>query len=236
MKLVKPNNAILLVSDITKGMKSIGSKSLLNISKASTVIEYQIQYLKKFYNPIDIYICVGFEHEKIIKITNKYKNIHYIYHDEYETDNQTGSLVHCLKNTNINNALVINNGVLLLDKMPIDSDLTSIFITNKILKTDFDIGSSNQTDIRYLFYDLPNKWLECIFLNNESITKILEISKKTHYKKLFLFEMINLLIENGIKIHTTNIKNNLPIKINTIKDLSIVKKNYEKYLHNKIKQ
>lgn len=236
MKSNKPNNAILLVSDITKGMKSIGSKSLLPISKNSTVIEHQIQYLKKFYNPIHIYVCVGFEHEKITKITNQYSNVHCIYHDSYETDNQTGGLVHCLKNIDIQNAFVINNGVLLSDKLPIDLKFTNIFITSKSTKTHFDVGSSSPIDTKYLFYDLPNKWLECIFLNSESIDKILEISQKTHYKKLFLFEMINLLIEHGIKIQTNNIKNNLPIKINSIKDLSVAKRNYEKHLHNKIKK
>jgi hypothetical protein len=236
MKSAKPNNAILLVSDITKGMKSIGSKSLLPINKNLTVIEHQIQYLKKFYNPINIYVCVGFEHEKIIKITNKYNNVYCINHDAYETDNQVGGLVHCLKNIDMSNAFVINNGVLLLDKLPIDLKFPNIFITSKSPKTHFEVGSSSSTDTKYLFYDLPNKWLECIFLNSESIYKILEISQKTHYRKLFLFEMINLLIEHEIKIRTTNIKNNLPIKINNIKDLSTAKRNYEKHLHNKVKK
>lgn len=236
MALTKPDNAILLASDITRGMKSIGSKALLHINKSHTVIECQIQYLKRYYSPINIYICTGFEHEKVIRITNKYKNIHYIYNNNYETENQVGSLVNCLKVGNITNTIVINNGILLLDKIPTNKNITSIFITNKLPKTQFDVGSSSEVDIKYLFYDLPNKWLECMVLNQECIQKILAISEKIPYKKLFLFEMINMLIEHEIDLKTIKIDKNLPIKINNIKDLNMVKKNYEKHLHNQIKQ
>jgi hypothetical protein len=236
MAPTKPDNAILLVSDITRGMKSVGSKALLQINKTHTIIECQIQYLKRYYNPINIYICTGFEHEKIIKTTSKYKNIHYIYNDHYEAENQVGSLVHCLKTTNITNTIVINNGVLLLDKIPINKNTATIFVTSKLPKTQFDIGSSSETDIKYLFYDLPNKWLECMTLNKDSIQAILSISEKIPYKKLFLFEMINMLIEHGTILQTTKIDKNLPIKINSIKDLNIVKRNYEKHLHNQVKQ
>jgi hypothetical protein len=220
----KPDNAILLISDITKGMKSIGSKSLLPINKTHTIIEYQIQHLKKFYYPINIFISTGFEHDKIVKITNKYKNVHCVYNQDYESDNQSGSLLHCLKNHDINHTLVINNGLLLLDKISIRKDRSSIFITNKTLQTHFEIGINFINNTQYLFYDLPQKWLECVYFNNESITKILEIGKTNYCKKLFLFEMINILTDSGIKMDSVIIDTKLPIKINNIKDLKMIKK------------
>jgi len=233
----KPNctNAILLVSDITKGMKSIGSKALLNLSKNITIIDHQIQYLKKYYYPINIYICTGFEHDKIIKKTSKYKNIFYIYSKSYETDNQCHSLIQCLQSHNLDNAIVVTNGVVLLDKIPINANESSLVITNKKCKTHFDIGTTDLLDSRYLFYDLPNKWMEYVFLNKESIEKILTISQTKECGKLFLFELINLLMDDGIKIDPIIINKNLPIKVNNIKDLSVAKKYYEKHFHNKVK-
>ena len=99
-------NAILLVSDITKGMKSIGSKALLNLSKHITIIDHQIQYLKKDYYPINIYIGRGFEHDKIIKKTSKYNNVFCVYNKDYETDNQCGSLIQCLQSYKLDNAII----------------------------------------------------------------------------------------------------------------------------------
>jgi hypothetical protein len=229
------NNAILLVSDITKGMKSIGSKALLNLSKNITVIDYQIQYLKKHYYPINIYICTGFEHDKIVKKTSKYKNIFYVYNKNYETSNQADSLIQCFKTYNLDNAIIIANGIVLLDKIPINARESSLVITNKQCKTEFDIGTTDLLASKYLFYDLPNKWLEYAFLDKQSINTILSISESKECNKLFLFELINLLMDNGIDINPILINKNLPIKINNIKDLSIAKKYYEKYFHHKVK-
>lgn len=229
------NNAILLVSDITKGMKSIGSKALLNLSKNITIIDHQIQYLKKNYYPINIYLCTGFEHEKIVKKTHKYKNIFYVYNEDYETDNQSQCLIKCLQQHDIDSAIVITNGIVLLDKIPIHSDESSLVLTNKKCKTNFDIGTTDLLENKYLFYDLPNKWLEYAFLNKKSIDKILDINNTIGCNKLFLFELINLLMDSGIRMDPILLNKNLPIKINNMKDLSTAKKYYEKHIHSKIK-
>lgn len=235
MKLKNHYNAILLVSDITKGMKSIGSKSLLEVSKNLTVIDYQIQYLKKYYHPINIYICTGFEHEKIVKKTSKYKNITYVYNPSYDSDNQSGSLIKCIKDYTIDNAIILNNGVLPLEKLEINIQFTSIPVTSKNLKTQFDIGCNDTEISKYLFYDLPNRWLEFAYLNHLTIQKIVELNKIKKYNKLFLFELLNILMDHGIDIKTTVLTKNLPIKINNIKDLSIAKKYYDKHMLNKAK-
>ena len=73
-------NALIIVPEITKGMKSIGSKSLLEIKKKISVLEYQINQLLAIDPNIKITISIGFESEKIIHIIDKYSksNINYI--------------------------------------------------------------------------------------------------------------------------------------------------------------
>lgn len=233
-----PNNAIILVSDITKGMKSIGSKALLNISNNISILEYQIQYLKKFYYPINIYLSTGFDHERILKTTHKYKNIYYSYTPNYDKENQVGSLMRCLNEYNIqNNTIVFTNGFIPMEKIIINRHKCSIEVTQKSTKLPFDIGTNMQDKPTHLFYGLPNKWTEYVHLNIESIQYISNVlnANPKQYSKMFLFELINLLIDNNIPIYSKNIYKNLPIKVNTIKDLNIAQKYYEKYLYNKIK-
>ena len=168
MILKNPNNAIILVPEITKGMKSIGSKALLEISNNTTILEYQIQYLKKFYYPINIYICTGFEHDKIIKTTEKYKNVFYSFNSDYEADNQVGSLTKCILEHNIaNHTLVLSNGLIPIDRISIHKNQCSIQLTDKITKIPFQIGSTNENNLSYLFYGLPFKWTEFIHHNKD---------------------------------------------------------------------
>lgn len=230
------NNAIILVQEITKGMKSIGSKALLEIHKNTTILEYQIQYLKKFYYPINIYVCTGFEHEKIVKITQKYKNIFYSFNNNYEDDNQVGSLIKCISEHNIrDNTLVLTNGLVPIEKITINKHLCSVQLTDKISKIPFQVGSTNEYNLSYLFYGLPFKWTEFVHLNSESIIKIMDLMNKDSFCKMFLFELINILLEHGIQIDIDYIQKNIPIKINNIKDLGIAKKYYEKHMYHKIK-
>jgi hypothetical protein len=49
-------NALIIAAEVTKGMKSMGSKSLLKLKNSIFVIEYQINELRKHYKDIDITI------------------------------------------------------------------------------------------------------------------------------------------------------------------------------------
>ena len=231
MNKKSPLSAIILASEITKGMKSIGSKALLPISGSVTLIDYQIQFLKRFYNPVEIYICTGFDHEKIVKKTQKYKDIKYAYNKEYTTHNQMHSLLLCIEKYKLNHCLIINNGVLISQKIQIDNKHTQIFTMNPSKKTEFGIGCNiNNDSTTYLFYDLPYKWTECAFISETAIRFLLKYSKGKDLSKLFLFEGLNLIADNINHLKTKKIDKISAIKINTIKDLSRAKKYYEKHI------
>ena len=79
----KIHNIILLCSEITRGMKSYGPKSFVPVSKHKIpFIIYQIQQIISTHGKnTSIYIVVGFEQEKFIKLIEtefprrKYKHI-----------------------------------------------------------------------------------------------------------------------------------------------------------------
>lgn len=231
-KSTKLDTAILLISEITKGMKSIGSKSLLFLNKDSTVIDHQIQYIKKHYNPSKIVLCTGFDHTKIEQHTKKYSNIEYFYNADYETDNQAGTLIKCLKHYSPKDTLIITNGLLLFDKISIPKSSATFFIQgSKDRRNQFDIGSNNLDKDGYLFYGLNHKWIETVFLKETDINIIASLQNPTSLYKLFLFELLNIMQNQFNNIHFVDPEkqNTHPIKINSLKDIIYVKKYYKKY-------
>jgi hypothetical protein len=222
------SNVVLLVPEITKGMKSVGSKALLHINKSLTVIDYQILYIKKYYKNTPIKIITGFDNDRLVKHTKKYSNIDICHTPNYNDYNQTEFVVRYIKKCKPNNFLLINNGVLLKEKLNIETDKSSVFILPK-KRDGFSIGSQFCSDIKYLFYDLEYQWSECVFFSTSTIVAIDEISKTKKLHNLFLFELINILIEKRANIGASVLANPKNIfKVNIIGDMKKTKTFYDK--------
>lgn len=218
-------DAIIVVPEITKGMKSIGSKALLKINESISILEYQIQQLKKYHKKINIHIIAGFEVEKITKLLNKYK-VNIIYNDDYISTNQTRCLELFLKNYNCENLLIVSNGVLFKNN-PFSNYISGeskVFLIDKP-KTNFNIGCSNDisNSISYLFYDLPVSWSECVYMNKYAINTFYDITKKNNVSQMYLFEAINTMILYHINFNKAYISKKDIMKINTAKDLTKAK-------------
>lgn len=233
MTINNPDSIVLLMPEITKGMKSIGSKALLSINKNYTILDYQIQYIKKFYKNVPIHILSGFDNDKIQKKIKPHENITIYFNPNYETSNQAESLLSHIKQSKTTNCLVINNGVLLKEKLTINHSYSCVY-TLKKYKNGFNIGINNtnnlSNNISYLFYGLPIQWSECVFLNHIAIQSIIELSENFKFKNLFLFELLNKLIDNNINIQEITINKKNIFKVNNIDDISRIKGFYDKNL------
>jgi hypothetical protein len=192
-------NALIIASEITKGMKSIGSRSLLSISDSTKVIDQQIQSLKTIHKNIQITIACGYEYDKVSQHVKKYKNVDTIYNPHYKTTNEAENISLYLKTyNNLDNLLIVNGGVLLKKYCDSYSKLKNntplIFLLNGP-KNNFTLGCSNTEKIEYIFYDLEHAWSECVYLSSNEITLLrsyfvinLNISQK------YLFEIINNIL------------------------------------------
>ena len=216
-------NAVIIATEITKGMKSIGPKSLLQLRKTLSVIEYQILELKKNYKNIKITVATGFESDKMEKAIDSY-GVNIIYNSDFKTTNQVKSIIDYINLSDIDNLLIIHSGVLFKNPFKGLSTKTdsAIYVLDKN-KIDFNIGCQELVDTNYLFYDLPQKWSECVFFNEEAIEKIKSISKSKNMNQLYTFELINILIEDGQKFNKISIPKNSIMKIVNIKDLNKAK-------------
>jgi CTP:phosphocholine cytidylyltransferase-like protein len=218
-------DVVIIVPEITKGMKSIGSKALLKIKDSLSILEYQIQQLKKTYKKSHIHVIAGFEVEKIKKTLVKY-NVNIIYNDAYLSTNQSKCLELFLKQHNSHSLLIVSNGILFKND-PFDittDDSSKVFLIDKP-KINFNIGCCEDSggDLNYLFYDLPVAWSECVYLNSQAIEKLKYISKEQNISQMYLFETINHLVSNNILFTKQYISKKDIMKINTTKDLGRAK-------------
>lgn len=218
-------DAVIIVPEITKGMKSIGSKALLKIQDSLSILEYQIQQLKKYHKKINIHIIAGFEAEKIKKTLVKYK-VNILYNDQYLYTNQSKCLELFLQQYSAENLLVISNGVLFKNNI---FDLTNkleskVFLIDKP-KSNFNIGCCDDlsADVNYLFYDLPVCWSECVYMNKEAIEAFRIANKEQTMGQMYLFETLNRLISRDISFTKQYISKKNIMKINTAKDLAKAK-------------
>lgn len=218
-------DVLIIVPEITKGMKSIGSKALLVIKDPITIIDYQINQIKKcLSSDANITIATGFEAEKIKRSISEKHNVKFIYNPKYKTTNQAECLSLYLKNNFSENLFVISNGIIFKNtKFDIGKQSGSkIFVIDKP-KYNFTIGCSDSENTEYLFYDLPVIWSECFFLDKIGIDMLKVISNKENIEQLYLFELINKLIDNQIIFKKEYVSKKNIMKIINNKDISKAK-------------
>lgn len=215
-------DSLILVPEITKGMKSIGSKSLLKI-KNIPILEHQINEIRNICKNIRLNIATGFDHDKITKyLSSKYSDIHFIYNELYSTTNQTKALSLYLEHNTCDSLLIVNSGILIKNNcIPLStlSGNSKIYLLNKP-RINFTIGCSEGDRTEYLFYDLPHTWSECVYLNKEGILALQEIIQSKNTDQFYLFETINALIMHNIRFEKITIDKRDIFKINHAKDLT----------------
>jgi hypothetical protein len=213
---------ILLISpEITKGMKSTGPKCLLPLRKNLTVIEYQISQLQKI-KPSKITINIGFEYEKILDALYRYKTIDYLINSRYDITNQASNLISYIKKHKPSQLLVYSSGLLIKNNIILKNQLChtdscKLFILNKN-KHNFDIGCSNMPNPDYLFYDMPESWAEIFYLNKQAIETLADCPESI-FEQMYLFEVINVLLQKNILFDKIYINKSNIMKIQTMKDL-----------------
>lgn len=213
-----PINILIIASEVTKGMKSIGSKSLLKLKNSTLVIEHQIKELKRHYKNSTITISTGFESEKMIKALSAY-DVKFIYNEEYQTTNQAKSLIDYIQNSIPEQLLIINSGILFKNIFTRNTYRPGVFILDKP-KADFNIGCNIDTDAFYLFYDLPHRWSECMLLSKKELLSLRDLSKQKNLEQLYLFEIMNLLSDKGSLFEKHIISKTGIMKISHVKDLT----------------
>ena len=214
----------ILSYEITRGMKSVGPKALLKSKKSKELINCQILGLEN--KKLDLKLILGFGYDKIKKKVENDK-IDIIKNDLFEETNHGYAFELILDHYNDKKyagCMIINNGILLnksIISQILDSNLkeSKIFYINTKKDTNFNIGFTiNNDKVEHMFFNLGNNlWGEVLYIDNESIKKHRQLYTSS-MRNMFLFELINKSIDNGMIYKPIKLRNSDIVKISTTKD------------------
>jgi choline kinase len=218
------NKYLIIIPEITKGMKSIGSKALLKINATTTILDHQIKLIKSINRRNKIYLSTGFQHNKILKVAKKYTNVHTIYDENYEKYNDGKHIINFIEYIDSpDDVFIINNG-LLFKKDCFEKPkpgISKIYLLDRI-KDNFTIGCETK-ESKYLFYELANRWSECSFISANILIQIKNRNAEQCINNYFMFEILNFISDNNhIEYDTISYKKIM--KVNGVSDLNKAKR------------
>lgn len=192
---------------IDKGMKSKGSKSLMEFNKKK-LLDYQIENIISGHNskiPYEILIITNFETQKIQKNFSKKAKI-------IDLKKTTNPISQISSESNYKNIFFIDYGCLYSKKIINESKFNKSFVLSIQNKNsnDLKIGITQNIDnhIEHMFFDLDEyKFTNMFYLSEIDTEKVLNSSNLCRYNLLY-FEIINFLISNGSSITNRTINKN----------------------------
>lgn len=221
----------ILSYGITKGMKSYGPIATLKKNKASKeLILCQIEYLRKIFGQIDVFLVLGFGQDKIIKALSKKKNISIINNAQYENKNDAYAIKLFLKH--ISSKIDNYSGIFVLDSNTLIKNIDTkkknmswipmkkLHKKNITTKKDYlGVNTVDDQIITSIFYNMGKYcWNKSFYLTRADAESIIK-DVNGCYDNMFGFEVINMLIDKfGYKFHVNELSANDSIEISGIKD------------------
>lgn len=194
-------NFIILGDKYQKGMKSKGCVGLLKINNGSNIFDTQYRCIKNVFPNSNIIYVGGFEYKKLQYFLNeKYKDVISIHNTEFENYNNLYSLS-LVENFLVGDTFIVSGSYIINSKTLLqfsDRSNTQIFINNSGQSA---IGCViNNNTVTNIGFDLPNTLDEIYYISHADIYKLRTMAVDQKYRNYFLFEALNLLIDNSVII------------------------------------
>src|SRR5208283_767415 len=221
--IIEPLTVIISTACEGSRMKAYGTKSLIKIKDDLTILEYQVQLIRKcFGTHVTIIVISGFESDKIVGHSPE-KIIH-IENERYSDTSVIHSIGLGLKATITNRVLIIY-GDLLFNAVTLTQPLENkslLFIDTSNTMTENEVGCIiTDNRIENLMYDLPNKWAQIVYLTGKELKLMTQYAYNPLYEKWLCFELINLLISKGGRFFKAAPPNIAANDIDCSKDITI---------------
>jgi choline kinase len=186
----------IIACNIDKGMKSKGSKGLIEINNRK-IFDYQINniILANKNKPInyEIIIITSFEKEKTEKYLSNRAAV-------YSPKKNKNTIISACEIAKYDNIFFIDYGCLysvsFINKFATIKKPFIVISKDKKNKLEISV-SCNQHFVENMFFDLSNKLFTNIFLLNQRQKSIIVNNKQLHRKNLLEFEILNTLIDSG---------------------------------------
>jgi choline kinase len=228
------SNIIIIGAKPIKGMKSLGATSNIPIHKKKSILDLQLQNLDRRFTCDNIIYISGYMGGCVQHSNSKY-NISYIENSQYDVKNNGYSLKLALDRLYKHSSTLILFSKVLFNYHIFDAlkrqKKSSIFIDNS-KKNLYRIGCNINYDcntINNLFYGLDNKLCGIYFLAGKEHNMLLNILEKKHnIDNLFIFEIINSIIDYGGKFSPSLVEHRLISQIDSNNSLKKTVKYYAK--------
>jgi bifunctional N-acetylglucosamine-1-phosphate-uridyltransferase/glucosamine-1-phosphate-acetyltransferase GlmU-like protein len=211
---------IILAANVSYGMKSYGPRSLLCINQQETILEYQIKLIKQTFPKADILLVVGFLSNKIIKRCPA--GVRIIENQLFDITNETEQVRLALNCTITNNVLIIKDNIVFNSETLTNVTNNSsciVYDSNNQIDTN-SIGVTIVNNFATFFsYDIPTKWCHIVYLINKDLKIIKNLCNNKENSKLYMFEILNILLHKIEKIKAIEPTNMEIIKIDNSRDL-----------------
>lgn len=182
-------------------MKSYGPKCLLKDKHGITILQNQTEIFRLYFPQSEIILVSGFGTDKIIK--NKPTIVRVVENQLYEDTNEVEESRLGLNNA-LNNNILITYGDMYFSESAIKTLSTNesfiVCDSNDIMLSD-DVGVTvvdNYATIMSFGIEKP-KWCRVAFFLNKELKLLRNFVSEESNKKLYLFEAINFILNNGGK-------------------------------------
>lgn len=185
-----------------KGMKSYGSKSLLEFSKKK-LLQHQIEVIKSVNhnNSYEIIVISDFETCKLQKVFSNQAQITCL-------QNQNPVFLGC-KLAKYDHVVFIDYGCLFNKNILKNLTKDAYVATTNNQNNKLDIGCIiDKNIVKHMFFDLPENKFCNIFSITSEYKNIILRNSDLDYFNLLAFEIINIVIDLGGKFKIHNIDNN----------------------------
>jgi len=210
------NISVLILSTLPDtGIKSLGTKSLIKIH-SKYFIDYQLDSIQKALKHInhEIIIASSFDYHKTYKILNNYKkyNINII-RQNFDNINYGGAFLDALSKTSHDNVLCINYGCWFnkdaIKNIIADSRTNTIGVIKQKKLEHLPVSCLiKENTIENLFFDISDyHYGEMFFINSETKKLLLDTIPVQPNINRFSFEILNMLIESGVKFQPAMLNN-----------------------------
>lgn len=206
--------SIIILADRIYKNKKHNNTSYLSTIKNKCLIDIQLSYILEHFNNVEIIISINSNQYDLlghIQENHSAKNIRFIENCSTNDTNDAESLRLCLNNISNDRIIVIKGGTIFPLHNLSDIDLSKSGIIIGPLDQRFEVGviSNEKQNLDHLGFGLNNSWMEIFWINNiNSINTLRSILSHKNYKKKFIFEALNDLVEiKNHKIYTQFINN-----------------------------
>jgi len=193
-------NIFIIGDKYQKGMKSKGCPALIPINKSTNIVQNQYKILKSIFPEANIIYISGFEYKKIQNFLTEHEEIelnliiNYNFNDYHDVDSLSNALDY------FDDDSIIISGYHILNKK-IFRDFNNVF-DSQIFVSENKIGELgciiHDDVVKNIGFDLSNYLTNIYYIKHQDAQIIKNYIEDKKFRNYFLFEIINILIDESI--------------------------------------